>query len=91
MDVYRIRALLNGVATGVVAPEEAERRLVELPFSELTEQGVGFARIDHHRELRCGFPETIYGAGKTPDQVAATSPVRLVSSGWVSATYQGME
>ena len=86
MDVYRIRALLNGVATGVVAPEEAERRLVELPFSELTEQGVGFARIDHHRELRCGFPETIYGAGKTPDQVAAIAADILERGDVVLAT-----
>jgi NCAIR mutase (PurE)-related protein len=62
----RLRALFGEVARGEVAPEEAERRLAWSPVEDL-----GFARIDHHRSLRHGFPEVVFGAGKTPGQLAA--------------------
>ena len=60
-----LRALLQGVARGDVSPEEALARLEILPFEDL-----GFAKLDHHRTLRRGLPEVIYGEGKTPEQVA---------------------
>ncbi len=60
-----LRALLQGVARGGIHPEEALARLETLPFEDL-----GFAKLDHHRALRRGLPEVIYGEGKTPDQVA---------------------
>jgi NCAIR mutase (PurE)-related protein len=62
----RIRTLLAQVASGSVTPAEAERSLAWSPAESLP-----FATIDHHRTLRSGFPEVIFGAGKTPEQVAA--------------------
>lgn len=62
----RLRSLLDGVAAGVVAPHEAEARLRDLPFADL-----GFARVDHHRELRQGACEIVFGQGKTVAEVEA--------------------
>jgi NCAIR mutase (PurE)-related protein len=62
----RLRALLAGVAAGAVPVDEAERRLAWNPVEELA-----FASLDHHRALRQGFPEVVFGQGKTPDQVVA--------------------
>jgi len=62
--------LLEAVRRGDVGVADAERQAREFlsadPFEDL-----GFARVDHHRATRQGFPEVIYGQGKTPDQVAA--------------------
>ena len=66
MTPERLRALLGEVASGAVPPEEAERRLAWTPVEDL-----GFARVDHHRTLRHGFPEVVFGAGKTPEQLVA--------------------
>jgi hypothetical protein len=60
----KLRLLLSEVASGAVAPDEAERRLAWTPFEQLP-----FASVDHHRALRQGFPEVIFGEGKTPEQV----------------------
>ncbi len=64
MNSEAIRNLLEQLATGAVSVDAVLERLRTLPFENL-----GFARIDHHRELRCGFPEVIFGQGKTPQQV----------------------
>lgn len=66
MTPERLRSLLAEVAAGTVAPEEAERRLAWVPAEPL-----GFATIDHHRALRHGFPEVIFGAGKRPEHLCA--------------------
>ena len=66
MDPHELDALLHGVRDGRVTPDEAVERLKTLPFENL-----GFATVDHHRALRRGFGEVIFGAGKTPEQVAA--------------------
>ncbi len=58
--------LLEKVAAGEVSPGEADRVLRRLPFGNL-----GFARIDHHRWVRTGLAEAVYGPGKTPAQCAA--------------------
>jgi pyridinium-3,5-biscarboxylic acid mononucleotide synthase len=60
-----IRVLLDAVAAGKVSPAAAVDALKQLPFEEL-----GFATLDHHRGLRRLFPEVIYCAGKTAEQVA---------------------
>jgi pyridinium-3,5-biscarboxylic acid mononucleotide synthase len=60
----RITELLAGVAAGDVTPEEATEQLRGLPFADL-----GFARVDHHRELRQGACEIVYASGKTLGQV----------------------
>lgn len=65
MDPARIKSLLEAVAKGEVHTDEALERLRNLPYEDL-----GFAKVDHHRHLRKGYPETIFCAGKTPEQVA---------------------
>ena len=66
-DLGALQALLGRVAQGAMTPEAALEQLRTLPF----EQVDSFATLDHHRALRRGFPETIFCAGKTPEQVAA--------------------
>lgn len=75
MDEATTTALLQAVAAGAVTPAEAAQRLKRLDVED-----VGFARIDHHRSLRKGFPEVIYGSGKTPEQIA-TIAERLAAAG----------
>lgn len=65
MDGPRLDQLLADVAAGAVHPDEAARRLRRLPFTDL-----GFARVDHHRLLRQGFAEAVYGPGKSPEHCA---------------------
>lgn len=60
-----LRNLLDAVAHGSVSPEEAFDKLKHFDFEPIA----GFAKIDHHRSLRTGFPEAIWGQGKTTDQI----------------------
>ena len=66
MDEATLRTLLQDVRAGTVSDEAAIERLRTLPYEDL-----GFARLDYHRAVRTGFPETVYCQGKTPEQVAA--------------------
>jgi NCAIR mutase (PurE)-related protein len=66
MDASSLRTLVEQVASGACTPDDAVRQLRRLPYSDL-----GFARVDHHRDLRQGMPEAVYGPGKTPEQCAA--------------------
>jgi hypothetical protein len=66
MDPRSLKAILEQVRRGSLSTDEAARRLATLPFEDL-----GFAKLDHHRALRRGFPEAVFGAGKTPEQVVA--------------------
>jgi NCAIR mutase (PurE)-related protein len=66
MDPRSLEELLDRVREGSVTPQQAAERLATLPYEDL-----GFAKVDHHRALRRGFPETVFGAGKTPEQVVA--------------------
>jgi NCAIR mutase (PurE)-related protein len=66
MDPLDLKRLLEDVAERRMAPDEAARKLATLPYEDL-----GFAKIDHHRALRRGFPEVVFGAGKTPEQIVA--------------------
>ena len=66
MDPSSLRALIDQVASGDCTPDDAVRQLRRLPYADL-----GFARIDHHRDLRQGMPEAVYGPGKTPEHCAA--------------------
>ncbi len=63
MDPEALRQLLADVAEGRVPPDDAVRVMRRLPFADL-----GYARVDHHRALRQGLPEAVYGPGKTPEQ-----------------------
>ena len=79
MDRAQLRDLLEGVRGGTVTPEAAHGRLLQFlrhgPFEDL-----GFARIDHHRSIRQGFPEVIFGPGKSPEQIADIAG-RIVGAG----------
>ncbi len=75
MDRARLHDLLSRVRSGVLDIEQALDALKTLPFEDL-----GFARIDHHRALRKGFPEVIFGQGKTVRQIIEIAQ-RLVSGG----------
>lgn len=66
MDEPALRQLLDDVRSGALDADEAVRRLRRLPFADL-----GFARVDHHRHLRQGLPEAVYGPGKAPEHCAA--------------------
>jgi hypothetical protein len=66
MDKQDILELLEAVRAGRATVAQGVERLRHLPYEDL-----GFAKIDHHRGLRQGFAEVIYGKGKTPAQVAA--------------------
>lgn len=66
MNPVALRALLESVQGGELDVAAALERLASLPFADL-----GFAKIDHHRGLRCGAPEVVYGEGKTNEQLVA--------------------
>ena len=64
MEQRKLKALLNSVADGSVSVEDAALQLKREPFEDL-----GFAKLDHHRSIRQGVAEVIYGEGKTPEQI----------------------
>lgn len=64
MDKKSLETLLAGVKNNSISIEDATEQLERLPFADL-----GFAKIDHHRQIRVGYPEVIYGEGKTIEQV----------------------
>jgi NCAIR mutase (PurE)-related protein len=70
MNESQLRTLLDGVASGATDAAAAQQQLLDVlrarPYDDL-----GFARVDHHRAVRQGFPEVILGLGKTPAQIAA--------------------
>ena len=63
MDTQELQQLIDAVRDGTVAPDVAVARLRRLPFAE-----VGDTLVDHHRALRQGMPEAVYGQGKTAQQ-----------------------
>ena len=79
MNQSQLKKLLEQVAAGAMGTADAEGQLLdalrERPFEDL-----GFAKVDHHRAVRQGFPEVVLGLGKTPDQVAAIA-AEIVSRG----------
>src|SRR2546429_7604070 len=74
-----LQDLLEQVARGALDPDTARERLLDAlrarPYEDL-----GFARVDHHRSVRQGFPEVVLGLGKTPAQIAAIAAA-IVSRG----------
>ena len=74
MDKQQLLDALNAVRDGALTPEEALRRIDRAPFED-----IGFAKIDHHRQLRGGVGEVIYGAGKTAEQIA-TIAERMIAA-----------
>jgi NCAIR mutase (PurE)-related protein len=72
MDQDQLRTLLEEVRTGAIEVDAAVDRMRHLPFEDL-----GWAKLDHHRALRHGLTEVIFGKGKTPEQIA-TIATRLL-------------
>src|SRR5438045_952802 len=64
MDEDQLRHLLEAVRSGASSVDAALERMRHLPFEDL-----GFAKLDHHRALRHGITEVIFGKGKTPEQI----------------------
>lgn len=75
MDESQLRQLLEDVRNGDLDADEAVRRLQRLPFAEL-----GYARVDHHRPLRQGLPEAVYGPGKSPEHCVGIVQELLAAS-----------
>lgn len=75
MDQDFLRTLLEQVRTGAIEIDAALARLKHLPYEDL-----GFAKVDHHRALRHGMPEVVFGKGKTPAQISAIVKTLLASS-----------
>ena len=81
MNRLQIELLLKEVSEGKTDVPQALERLRDLPFEDM-----GFAKLDHHRSLRTGMPEVIFGAGKSTAQVAAIFERMAKAGGNVLAT-----
>ena len=81
MDRAQLIELLEAIARGELAVGDAFERLRDLPFEDL-----GFARVDHHRALRNGFGEVVFGAGKAPEELVAIVRRLAEASGRVLVT-----
>jgi pyridinium-3,5-biscarboxylic acid mononucleotide synthase len=75
MDLQQLQQLLEQVRSGETAVGDALNDLRDLPFEDL-----GYAKVDHHRAIRHGAPEVIFGTGKTPEQVAGIAAALLRKS-----------
>jgi len=75
MDPHRLKDLLENVRAGTLSADDALEQLKGLPFEDL-----GFAKVDHHRALRTGFPEVIFGPGKSSEQIVEIAR-RLADAG----------
>ena len=75
MEIEKLRILLEQVKDGEVVVDDALQSLRTLPFEDL-----GFSKIDHHRQLRTGFPEVIFCEGKTIEHVKQISE-RILAAG----------
>lgn len=64
MNKDKTLGILEGIQAGTISPEDALLKLKMNPFED-----IGFAKVDHHRSIRQGIPEVIYGEGKTPQQI----------------------
>ena len=58
-----VREMIDELRAGTLSPDDAVAKLSRLPFAE-----IGEAKVDHHRAMRQGLPEAVYGPGKSPEQ-----------------------
>lgn len=86
MNASELEKILKGISDGSVSVDEAMEKLRNFPYSDL-----GFARIDHHRELRTGYPEIVYCAGKTHEQVRGIFSVMQEHENNIIGTRAGKE
>jgi NCAIR mutase (PurE)-related protein len=81
MDAENLKQLLESVRAGKMPVADALERIKHLPFEDL-----GYAKLDSHRALRCGFPEVIFCPGKTVDQIMGILERLTAHNGPVLAT-----
>jgi len=86
MNTESLRKLLEDVRSGKTGIDEAVNSLKKLPFEDL-----GFAKVDHHRSIRKGFPEVIYSEGKTVEQIKTIVKRLMESDNNIMATRAGRE
>ena len=86
MNADAIRKLFEEVRTGKLSPDDGVNRLRHLPFEDL-----GFAKVDHHRALRTGMPEVVFGERKTPLQVGQIFARLAKRGGNILATRANVE
>ena len=79
MTPSELKFLLEQVHRGDVNINDAHKQLLDY-LREAPYEDIGFARIDHHRSIRQGFPEVVFGLGKTPTQIAAVAE-RIAANG----------
>lgn len=81
MDMELLHQILSNVARGKLSVEDASQKLMHLSFED-----IDYAHIDHHRSLRKGFPEVIFGQGKTDDQIIGIMEKMLIQEKVVLVT-----
>jgi NCAIR mutase (PurE)-related protein len=81
MDQEYLKTMLNSVRQGGVSVDDALQQLRQLPF-----QDIGCAQVDHHRQLRQGMPEMIFGEGKTAEQIVAITKAMADRGGNILVT-----
>src|SRR5882724_2451973 len=81
MDQEQLRRMLESVRAGELEVTAAVERLRLLPFED-----IGFAKVDHHRALRHGMPEVVFGKGKTPEMIVEICSTLLKRGSNVLAT-----
>ena len=86
IDETRLRALLQRFKDDGLSLDDVAAELRELPYEDL-----GFAKVDHHRAIRKGFPEVIFGQGKSPEQVRSIAQALLSRSDRVLVTRASAE
>ncbi len=86
MDTESLRKLLMGVRDGLIDIDEAVNELKKLPFEDL-----GFAKVDHHRNIRNGYPEVIFCQGKTVERIKAIVSRLMERNNNILATRAGRE
>lgn len=86
MDTQALKKLLENVKSGEVSVDSAVSELKKLPFED-----IGFAKVDHHRNLRNGYPEVIYCQGKTVEQIKAIVARLMERDNNIMATRAGRE
>ena len=86
MNRERLKETLNNFKDGKISEDEMISLLQKLPFENL-----GFAKVDHHRSLRHGFPEVIFGRGKTFEQVLGIAKKLLDNNPNLLITSAGLQ
>jgi NCAIR mutase (PurE)-related protein len=86
MDADVLKNLLEAVKNGEICVDEALSKLKKLPFED-----IGFAKVDHHRNIRNGYPEVIYCQGKTVEQIKAIVERLMEKNNNIMATRAGKD